>query len=640
MVAPSQWFADRPNRKRRPPLCVEPLEPRDVPAAVSVDFTHTLQPVILHDLGVNVNWWDSNLNTAQTAQMVQAAGLSMFRFPGGSSTDDWHFANPPTYSGEGTAPSIAQFIASVHGAGMATLDYGSASPQEAAAELAYLNGSVSNTTPIGMGQQWNDSTSTWVQIDWKTAGYWAGLRAAHPLATDDGLNFLRLGRSTPFAFHFYEVGNEEYGSWEIDHHGQPHDPATYIAFAKQFAGYAQQIAPSIAIGLDVGSPGYFNNWTQNILAQSASQGFTPGFLSDHNYVQEPGGESDSNLLLHTVSDPNNQDPNNPLDWAGRAAAYRKMITQALGSAGSSVQLLATEYNSVSYNPGKQTTSLVNGLFVADSIGSLMKTGYKSALLWDLRNGFDTGNNNASSLYGWRQGGDYGLVGSPGGTAPASGTYIPYPTYFAEQLLSKMLVGGKSVVKATSNTGTLAVYAVRETNGHLDLLVINKNATTALTGTFTLTGFSPAAQAVFWQYGKAEDTAQSHTSDGHASLSNFTVTLTVNGSSFSYTFPSYSMTVIDLTPAATTPNPQLLLAAPSTAARADGPAMTGPTGVRRTAEANPMEQFLSSQVQRPGGPGSTAAMQTVTSPTAMFLAAPWNPLTSELVNPLSLATARW
>ena len=29
--------------------------------------------------------------------------------------------------------------------------------------------------------------------DWKTAGYWAGLRASSPLAKDDGLNFLRLG---------------------------------------------------------------------------------------------------------------------------------------------------------------------------------------------------------------------------------------------------------------------------------------------------------------------------------------------------------------------------------------------------------------------------------------------------------------
>jgi hypothetical protein len=96
---------------------LEPLEARDVPAAINVNFSHVVRAVNKHDLGVNATWWDTNLNTAQTAQMVKAAGLSMFRFPGGSSSDSWHFANPPTYSGEGTTPSMAEFIASVKGGG-------------------------------------------------------------------------------------------------------------------------------------------------------------------------------------------------------------------------------------------------------------------------------------------------------------------------------------------------------------------------------------------------------------------------------------------------------------------------------------------------------------------------------------------
>jgi alpha-L-arabinofuranosidase len=545
-------FSKRSSKPRRLCLSLEALESRDLLAVVSVNASQIVQPVSPHDLGVNVAWWDSNLNTAQTAQMVKAAGLSMFRFPGGSSSDSWHFSAPPTYNGEGTAPSMAEFIASVQGAGMITLDYGSASPQEAAAWLAYLNGSTTNATAIGMGPQWNDATKTWVQKDWKTAGYWASLRAAQPLAQNDGLNFLRIGRSAAFGFHYYEVGNEIYGSWETDHHGQggspglPHDPATYIAFAKQFASYAALIDNTISIGLDVGSIGYFNNWTQKILQQSVTQHFTPGFLSDHSYMQNPGNESDSYLLLNTVSDPNNQDPNNPLDWPLRAKGYRNLLNQILGGAASQVELLATEFNSVSYNPGKQTTSLVNGLFVADSIGSILQTEYKSALIWDLRNGWDTGHNNSSSLYGWRQGGDYGLLGG-GGPAPSTGTYIPYPNYFAEQLLSKMVLAGTSVVQTSSDTPTLSAYAVRQSNGHLDLLVINKDPSQNVTGRFQITGFQPSAQARFWQYGKSQDTAQSHTTDGHSALANFAVTLVLSGSSFRYTFPSYSMTVIDLTP---------------------------------------------------------------------------------------------
>jgi hypothetical protein len=153
------------------------------------------------------------------------------------------------------------------------------------------------------------------------------------------------------------------------------------------------------------------------------------------------------------------------------------------------------------------------------------------------------------LYGWRLGGDYGLLGSGNGAPPSSGTYVPYPTYFAEQLLSNMLHTGDTVVQAVSADPSLSVYSVLQQNGHLDLLVINKSRDNDLTGQFQLTGFQPDSQAQFWQYGKTQDTAQSQTSDGHSALASFTDTLALDGSSFSYTFPAYSMTVLDLSPAA-------------------------------------------------------------------------------------------
>jgi alpha-L-arabinofuranosidase len=551
-------FSNRPlvrlhaDRQRYALLRLELLERRDLPSTVTVNAGSIVRLVNDHVLGVNVDWWDTSLNTARTQQLVQSAGLGMFRFPGGSSSDTWHFSQAPTYA-EGTSPSMAELIASVGGAGMVTLDYGSGSPQEAAAFLAYLNASPSSTVVIGPGLTWDDASNQWVTTNWKTAGYWASLRTASPLPHDDGLNFLRIHHAA-FNFTYFEVGNEVYGSWETDHHGtgpntgKPHDPATYVAFAKRFAAYAAPISPSISIGLDVGSPYYDSNWTTKILAQCAALKWTPGFLSDHNYMQSPGDENDSYLLLDTVSDPNGQNPANPLDWAGRAAAYRKLLQQELGSSAARVSLLCTEFNSITYNPGKQTTSLVEGLFVADSIGSILQTEYNAALIWDLRNGWDASSNNSPSLYGWRQGGDYGLLGS-GNSPPATSTYVAYPSYFAEQLLSHMVHQGDSVVRAASSDPYLAVYAVKQANGHLDLLVINKSATASLTGNFQVSGFQPSAQATLWQYGKAQDTAQSKSPNGSAALAHFTATLTLNGSNFSYQFPSYSMTVLDLTPKA-------------------------------------------------------------------------------------------
>ncbi len=549
------------SRSRRVQLLgiLEPLEIRDLLAAVSVDVGQVVRAVSPQLLGVNTVWWDTNLNTSQTQQMVEAAGMNLFRLPGGSSSDDFHFNAPPTYQGEGTIPSMASFVASVNGQAVVTLDYGSGSSQEAAAELAYLNAPVGATTPIGDGQEWNDTTSSWQTVNWENAGYWASLRAAQPLAVDDGLNFLRLGRTAPFDFDDFEVGNEEYGSWEIDHHTTQHDPATYVAFAKQFETFAASIDPSISIGIDAGSPdNSYDNWLPDVLQQSVTQGFTIGFISDHNYVQAPGSESDSTLLLDTVSD-----PSSPYDWAVRATDYTALLNQYLGAAAQNVTLLTTEFNSVYSNPGKQTTSLVNGLFIADSLGALLQTSYDGATVWDLRNGYDTSNNNSSSLYGWRDGGDYGLIGSPG-TAPDTGTYVPYPSYFAEQLASEIIQSGGNVVQATSDDPNLAVYAVHESNGNLELLVINKSPSGPITGQFSLTDFQAAAQAQFWQYGEAQDTAQSESATGASALASFTATLPLSGSGFSYAFPAYSMTVVDLSPAAVDTGPTITRPAASAA----------------------------------------------------------------------------
>jgi PKD domain len=527
--------------------------------ATTVNARAVLGPVAADFLGVNLAWWDDKLTTSQTQQMVRAAGLTTFRFPGGSSSDDYHFNDASNYGdpAANAIPQFAQFIERVGGIGLVTLDYGSGSPQEAAAELAYLEGSPSDTTVIGNGLEWNDSTNQWQTLNWQTVGYWASLRAAKPLPQDDGYNFLRIDHPAAFSeIKYWEVGNEEYGSWEIDHHGTPgpgavstgaqHDAATYAAFARAFARFAAEIDPGISIGIDSGDPtgASDNNWTKNVLTQGLASGFVPGFISDHSYVQAPGQESDSTLLLDTASD-----PNSILDWSTRHADYKSLLQETLGSQASSVQVMATEFNSVYSDPGKQSTSLVNGLFIADSIGSLLDSGYTGGFVWDLRNGWSTAGDNSSSLYGWRQGGDYGLLGDPNTSDPPStGPYVPYPSYFAEQLASKIVQTGGQVVSASSNFQDLTAYAVLEANGQLELLVINKDPDADLNEQFSVQGFTPSGDAQVWQYGEAQDYAQSQNKNGSAALAHFKTTVALSGSSFNYTFPAYSMTVLDLTPA--------------------------------------------------------------------------------------------
>jgi hypothetical protein len=547
--------------RRRLPLCFRPwleiLEDRTVPAVLTIDATSAIRTVNDQVLGVNLAYWDSNLGTATTLQMVQDAGLRLFRQPGGSSSDTFHFDAGPRFTGAATVATFNTLTENAGGDGMVTVNYGTGSPQEAAAYLAYCNAAVDDPTMLGVGLEWSDASQSWVPKDWHTAGYWADLRAAAPITPDDGLNYLRVGHAVPYHLRYWEVGNEEYGSWETDHHTPIHDPATYIQFAKAFAALANQIDPTISVGLDVGgTQGNFGsqggNWAHEILNQCVLQAYVPGFLSDHNYMFNPGYEDDATLLLHTINDPNFTGYGGPESWVGRSQAYRALLQQYLGGAAAGVQLFATEFNSVSSNPSNQTTSLVNGLWLADALGGILETEYNAAIVWDLRNSYDTSHYNPK-FYGWRTGGDYGLLGSPNNSypPPATGAYVPYPTYFAEQLFSRAAHSGDTVVQAASDDPYLSVYAVAQQDGHLALLVINKSPTNDLTGEFTIDGFTPQRRAVVWQYGKVQDNAQSHTTDGHSSLANFKQRLEMTGtSSFDYQFPAYSMTVLDLAPAVT------------------------------------------------------------------------------------------
>ena len=190
--------------------------------------------------------------------------------------------------------------------------------------------------------------------------------------------------------------------------------------------------------------------------------------------------------------------------------------------------------------------------MAESLGSLLDSGYSGGFVWDLRNYFDTSQNNSNLLYGWREGGDYGQLGDPNDNSPpTTGPYVAYPGYYALQLASKIIESGGQVVSAASNYSDLDVYAVKEASGDLDLLVINVNPAASLTEQFDLTGFQPGGSAQVWQYGETQDTAQSQSTTGASALASSSTSLSLSGSNFSYTFPAYSMTVLNLVPVAPT-----------------------------------------------------------------------------------------
>ena len=493
--------------------------------------------------GVNSTAWDSVLGTAQTESLLQTAGIRAIRLPGGSLSDEYHWrtntnldhatiAAPWTWAAGFNKSAL---LTSDLGANaIVTVNYGTGTPQEAAAWVAYANFSTTAGTdvPIGMDipAPGTAALPTPGPFDWQTARAWANLRAAAPLTTDDGMNFLRLGRTAPFAFKYWEVGNENYGSWESDLQSPQWNPVTYATRAATYIQKMRSVDASIKVGVVVVTGNQYSNWTSMMLGQLNTLGVRPDFVIYHRYDGAPNQEDDAKLLQAATT------------WQSDADNLRAQVNTAFGSPNAAnIEIVVTENNSVYSNPGKQSTSLVNGLYLADSIAHVMKTEIKGVMWWDLRNGPPATTNNAATLYGWRTYGDYGII-STQAAGGSSSSYETYPTYYAFELLKYFARGGDTVIAASSDNALLTAFAVHRADNSYGLMVLNKDPANAITGSFTLTGMN-ATSAYVYTYGKANDDAAKPGATGCADITGSSATIA--GTTFSRAFPSYSMTVVSL-----------------------------------------------------------------------------------------------
>jgi hypothetical protein len=514
---------------------------QEVPLTVNAN-----QPIRTADarwFGLNGVMWDSYYDTPTTVSLLNQLGTRIIRLPGGSLSDQYNWSLNTTLANTWQwQTSFANFIhvitnASVNAQAIITVNYGTGTPQEAAAWVAYCNAATTNTVSLGV-----DAKDT----NWRTAGYWASLRAAAKLGTDDGRNFLRISHTAPLNFKDWEIGNECYGSWETDSNKVAYDPYTYAMRATNYIALMKAVDPTIKIGV-VSVPGedsYVNNyshpaynsregiyhygWTPVMLATLQSTGVTPDFLVDHFYP-EYGSDDDQYLLQASAN------------WASDAASLRQQITDYIGANGTNMELLATENNADSGSQGKQSTSLVNGLYLADSLAQLMETEFNSFVWWALRNGHDTSGDFSPSLYGWRTYGDLGIVGN---------LNTLYPTFYTFKLMHDFVQPGDTVLTASSGDSLLSTYAVRRQDGSLTILVINKDPSNTYTGLVDLVGFTPASNGTAYSYGIPQDDA----AETNASLSLrdiATTSFSGAGTNFNYAFPSYSATVLVLPPAPAT-----------------------------------------------------------------------------------------
>lgn len=466
---------------------------------LGVDATQTLRPADTRWFGANTATWSGNFTGNPQAALgyLKEMGITTLRWPGGSTSDGYHWANDS--SGNAAFRNVATNLPGAQV--FITVNYGSGTPAEAVA---------------------------WV---------------------------LAANKTNNCGFKYWEVGNECYGTWENDTHAVQHDPYTYATNAVNYIQQMKAAYPSFAIKVGMvvvpGEDNSSNNanhfainprtglkhygWTPIMLNTLTNLGVFPDFMIYHFYPQwtsttwEPNIPDSDPLLLQVAS-----------NWANDAANLRQQITDYLGAAnGSNVELVCTENNSDSGEMGQQSTSIVNALYLADSAGQLMKTEFNSYVWWDLYNGTTTDGAFDATLYGWRTYGDYGLLSS---------SNARHPIFYAEKLLQSFVRAGDTILKASSDYLLLSAYAARKADGALALFVINKTPTNVFNAQIALTNFVPWSVATVRSFGLQQDEA-TRTNSIVSGAKDIATNTAPSAPVFTNSFPPYSMTLLTFAPAA-------------------------------------------------------------------------------------------
>jgi hypothetical protein len=433
-------------------------------------------------MGIHTAVYDGTLGAVSTATLLKAAGVTSLRYPGGSYADLYHWethtgtATPAAGAGSNTivvAPtanfgSFVSIVQNVGGNAFITVNYGMnsratgpGSPKEAAAWVAYANGSPSDTTVIG-------PDNSVPPVDFMTVGYWAGLRAAQPLATDDGRNFLRINHPAPAGIKLWEIGNELYGNgyypmygaigWEADYHvlygsasrgnNPALSPATYGAGVAAFAAAMKAVDPTIKIGGVLSWPDINPSFDGPVLTAACA---AMDFASVHWYP----GDTLASLYTH----PRNDIP------AMFTALHAAMASTCPAGAKTNLPIAVTEWGPNTINggvaigqawhpaTGSGTQTQIGGIFAAESYANFMEQG-ALALHW-------------AQLHDNQY-----LLATPTPDTPGFG-------YHGQLIAHYLGASGDTVLSPpTSSSPTLFSHATRRADGTIGVMLSNVGITPA------------------------------------------------------------------------------------------------------------------------------------------------------------------
>jgi len=293
------------------------------------------------------------------------------------------------------------------------------------------------------------------------SGNWCGVQNTHAQAVSLAAAWVtwNLTNSGSAKAKYWDVGNEDYGSWEQGNT----NGATY---GQEFVDYYKAMKaadPTILVGA-VASPGAgdYNNWTPDVLTACKNAGIVPDYLIIHQYPGPSGtGSSVDASSLANLNLP-----------ASAKSSLDAIVSQYMGSSYvGQIKYYNDEFN-INNGLSILMNEYVNALFCSQWMMESAKNGWIGCNLWATKNGGSP---------------DFGFINTS--------TDVPFPNYYVYPMLSGKF--GTTMVNCSSSAATVRSYAAKDASGNLTLFVVNNHPTSSQTATISLTGFNPASTGQAW-----------------------------------------------------------------------------------------------------------------------------------------------
>jgi hypothetical protein len=448
-------------------------------ASVTVDASSVDATVPAQAYGMNTAVWDGDLIDSSLPGLMSADGITALRFPGGSYSDNYHWANnsystghPMYINANDTFQHWMNTVVLPLGAHPIIIcDYGSnengtggGDPNEAAAWVRYAN--VTNTYHITYWEIGNEQNGN---------GYYGNYYATQ---WEQDLHYLPA------------TGHSRTGQAALS-------PAAYGQNTLSFISAMKAVDPHIKIGVNFIQPGTFpdtasQSYNQQVLSSCGSK---IDFVIIHWY---PGNGSGTAAALAQ-----------PSTIPSIVGAARREINEYCGSNASNIQILITETNH--FDGGQMPCSL----FAGDNYLSWFESGVQNVDWWNLHQTYLANN----------------VKGVANNTQDAA--------YWGIKMASLTARPGDSPVSSSSDNSLLRVHATHRSDGSVGVLLMNEDPNNSDTVSVSVSGVTLSTTGTRYDFGPSHFSGSSqYTTNGPTQSS-----ISGVGNSFAVTVPAYTESLI-------------------------------------------------------------------------------------------------